>query len=130
MRAREFISETRFGTAGDTPANSHMLSKSTVSSLKGALSMPDISQNKQGGSPYLQWRFGIAMAGAPDYVTPPTGAMSGDPLLVTYTDEELKIVNSAAKMIGVGEVRKLTSNRSTEQDDVNKTSPVVKFRDW
>ena len=92
--------------------------------------MPDISQNKQGGSPYMQWRFGIAMAGAPDFPTPPAGAFAGDPLLATYTDVELNIINSAAKMIGAGQVNKLTDNRSTEAEHVQKTSPVKPFKGY
>jgi len=127
MRAEEFVVETKYGAAKDVPASASKLPKSQVSALKGAISMPDISQTKQGGSPYAQWRFGIAMAGAPDYPTEPAGAFAGDPLLSTYTDVELKIINSAAKMIGAGEVKKLTDNRSTEHPQVNKLSPVKSF---
>lgn len=127
MRAKEFVAETRYGAAKDVPADAKKMPKSHVSALKGAISMPDISQTKQGGSPYAQWRFGIAMAGAPDYPTEPAGAFAGDPLLATYSDAELEIVNSAAKMIGAGRVTKLTDNRSTEADWVNKQSPVKGF---
>lgn len=127
MRANEFINEAKYGDAHDVPANGKLLDKSAMAAIKGAISMPDLSLNKQGGSPYAQWRFGIAMAGAPDYVTPPAGATAGDPLLATYTDVDLQIINSAAKMIGAGEVRKITDNRSTENNDVNKSSPVKGF---
>lgn len=130
MRAKEFISETKFGNASDRPADPNMLPKSHVSAIKGAISMPDISQTKQGGSPYLQWRFGIAMAGAPDYPTPPTGAFAGDPLLATYSDADLEIINSAAKSVGAGEVKKITDNRSTEPEYVNKSSPVSGFKGY
>ena len=130
MRAREFVAEARFGSAADVPANAQKLPKSQHSALKGAISMPDISSNKQGGSPYTQWRFGIAMAGAPDYPTPPAGAFAGDPLLATYSDVDLEIINSAAKSVGAGRVNKLTDNRSTEADYVNKTSPVRGFRGY
>ena len=130
MRASEFIVETKYGAAKDVPANAKKLPKSQQSALKGAISMPDISQTKQGGSPYAQWRFGIAMAGAPDYPTEPAGAFAGDPLLATYTDEELKIINSAAKMIGAGEVKQLTNNRSHEADWVNKQSLVKPFKGY
>ena len=127
MRAREFVAEAKFGSAADVPADAKKLPKSQQSALKGAISMPDISQTKQGGSPYTQWRFGIAMAGAPDYPTPPAGAFAGDPLLATYSDVDLNIINAAAKSVGAGEVKKLTDNRSTEADWVNKTSPVQGF---
>jgi hypothetical protein len=130
MRAREFVAEAKFGSAADVPANAQKLPKSQHSALKGAISMPDISSNKQGGSPYTQWRFGIAMAGAPDYPTPPAGAFAGDPLLATYSDVDLEIINSAAKSVGAGRVNKLTDNRSTEADYVNKTSPVRGFKGY
>ena len=127
MRATEFINEAKFGSAADVPANASKLPKSHQSALKGAISMPDISQTKQGGSPYTQWRFGIAMAGAPDFPTPPAGAFAGDPLLATYTDVDLDIINAAAKSVGAGHVKKLTDNRSTEHEGVYKTSPVKGF---
>ena len=130
MRAREFISEAKFGSAADVPANADKMPKSHKSTIKGAISMPDISQTKQGGSPYTQWRFGIAMAGAPDFPTPPAGAFAGDPLLATYTDEDLRIINAAAKSVGAGEVKKLTDNRSTEAEHVHKVSPVKAFRGY
>ena len=130
MRAREFVIEAKFGSAADVPADADKLPKSHKSAIKGAISMPDISQTKQGGSPYTQWRFGIAMAGAPDFPTPPAGAFAGDPLLATYTDEDLKIINAAAKSVGAGEVKKLTDNRSTEAEHVHKVSPVKAFRGY
>ena len=130
MRAREFVSEAKYGSAADVPAASHKLPQSQIAALKGAISMPDISMTKQGGSPYTQWRFGIAMAGAPDYPTEPAGAFAGDPLLATYTDVDLEKVNAAAKAVGAGRVSKLTDNRSTEADWVNKQSPVKGFQGY
>jgi hypothetical protein len=130
MRAREFITETKYGSAEDVSADAKKLPKSQASALKGAVSMPDISQVKQGGSPYAQWRFGIAMAGAPDFPTEPAGAFAGDPLLATYTDVEMDIINKAAKFIGAGEVKQLTNNRSQEADWVNKNSLVKPFKGY
>lgn len=127
MRAQEFITEQRFGSAADVPANARKLPKSQRSAMKGVVSMPDISQNKQGGSPYTQWRFGIAMAGAPDYPTSPAGAFAGDPILSTYSDVDMDIINAAARSVGAGRVNKVTDNRSTEADWVNRTSPVKGF---
>ena len=101
-----------------------------MDAIKGAISMPDLSINKSSGSPYLAWRFGIAMAGAPDYPTPPAGPMAGDPLLSTYTDVELDIINSAAKAIGAGRVRKMSDNRSTEMSNTNKVSPVRQVKSY
>ena len=118
MRAHEFITEA------DTPAQPNDLAADQVAAIKGAISMPDISINKSNGSPYLQYRFGLALAGAPDYPTKAVGAMAGDPLLSTYTDAELEMINAAAKMVGAGQVKKVSDNRSRELDNVNKTSPV------
>ena len=130
MRATEFINEAKFGSAADVPANASKLPKSHQSALKGAISMPDISQTKQGGSPYTQWRFSIAMAGAPDFPTEPAGAFAGDPMLATYTDVDMDIINAAAKSVGAGKVNKLTDNRSSEADYVQKTSPVKAFQGY
>ena len=130
MRAREFMLETRYGSAKDVPASAKKMPQSAASAIKGAISMPDISQTKQGGSPYTQWRFGIAMAGAPDYPTPPAGAFAGDPLLATYSDADLDIINAAARTVGAGRVNKLTDNRSTEADYVNRTSPIRSFQGY
>ena len=124
MRAREFITEN------DGLADGSKFAPGQMNAIKGAISMPDISQNKSNGSPYLQWRFGIAMAGAPTYPTPPVGPMAGDPLLATYTDVELDIINKAAKSVGAGRIRKLSTNRSTELSSTNKTSPIVAFKGY
>ena len=130
MRAREFVAEAKFGAAVDVPANAKKMPNHHVTAIKGAISMPDISMTKQGGSPYTQWRFSIAMAGAPDFPTEPAGAFAGDPLLATYTDVELDIINAAAKSVGAGRVNKLTDNRSTEHEGVYKVSPVKAFKGY
>ena len=118
MRAAEFIAE-------DVPGADLTDAPDDVSAaIKGAVSMPAISMNKSNGSSYLQYRFGLAMAGAPDYPTKAAGALSGDPLLSTYTDAEIDIINAAAKMVGAGPVKKLSSNRSEELSNTNKISPV------
>jgi hypothetical protein len=124
MRAHEFITES------DTPANPKAFADGQMDAIKGAISMPDISINKSNGNPYLAWRFGIAMAGAPDYPTPPVGPMAGDPLLSTYTDVELEIINVAAKTVGAGRVKKLSDNRSTELSNTQKNSPIKAFKGY
>ena len=130
MRAREFVAEAKFGSAADVPAMGSKLPKGQRGPMKGALSMPDISHNKQGGSAYTQWRFSVALAGAPDYPTDPAGAFAGDPILTTYSDVELEMVNAAAKAVGAGRVNKLTDNRSTEADFVQATSPIKAFKGY
>lgn len=114
----ELLNET------DIHANPNKIPNDQLKAFKGAISMPGISQNKSNGSSYTQYRFGIAMAGAPEYPTQAAGAFAGDPLLATYTDEELEIVNAAAKMVGAGPMKKLGNNRSTELDNTNTKSAI------
>jgi hypothetical protein len=130
MRAKEFVVEAKFGSAADVPAQARKMPNSQRTAMKGVLSMPDISHNKQGGSPMTQWRFGIALAGAPDYPTEAAGAFAGDPIVTTYSDVELEMVNAAAKQVGAGRINKLTDNRSTEADWVQKSSPVKGFKGY
>ena len=52
------------------------------------------------------------------------------PLLATYSDVDLEKVNAAARAVGAGEVKKLTDNRSTEADWVQKISPVKGFKGY
>ena len=107
---------------------SEKLDKSHLAGIKGGLSIPGISMNKANGSSYMQYRFGLALAGAPEYPTAAAGAVSGDPLLSTYTDEELDMIKMAAKQVGAGSITKLSKNRSEEIPGVNTTSPVANIK--
>ena len=118
LRFGEFITEG--GTAKMHPKHK--------AAIRNATTFPN--QNMNSGSLYLNYRMGIALAGAPDYPTEPAGALAGDPLLATYSDVELEMVNAAAKMVGAGKVTKLTDNRSTEHEKVNKTSPIQGFKGY
>ena len=120
MKIRDIITEA------DSTANfRNMQDQSAVAAIKGAISIPGISMNKSNGSSYAQYRFGIAMAGAPDFPTAAAGAVAGDPLLTTYTDEELEMVNAAAKMVGAGPIKRLSNNRSQELSNTGVVSPVA-----
>lgn len=120
MKIKDIITET------DHPANFKELPAEHQASLYDTVSLPGISQNKSNGSPYAQYRFGLALAGAPDFPTKAAGAVAGDPLLSPYTDQELEMINSAAKMVGAGPVKRLTNNRSEELSNTQKVSPVPK----
>lgn len=125
MRAREFIFEGH-----DEPANGDKFAEEHMAASPGAVSMPDISDNKSSGSPYKGWRFGIAMAGAPDYPTPPVGAMAGDPLFTCYTDVDMEIIQAARDFTGAGRINKLNRQVSHEIESVNKTSPMKPFKGY
>ena len=46
------------------------------------------------------------------------------PILSAYTDQELEMINAAAKMVGAGPVKRMTNNRSEELSNTNKASAV------
>jgi hypothetical protein len=123
MKIREIVRET---ASTDSKPNLSKAPADHAAAIKGAVSIPSLSMNKSNGSSYLQYRFGIAMAGAPEYPTQAAGAFAGDPLLSSYTDEELEIMNYAAKQVGAGAVKRLSSNRSEELSNTHKVSPVAK----
>lgn len=114
MKLREIISE----------GGTEHLAKSAKSSLKNATTTPDANNNA--GDAYKYYRFGLALAGAPDYPTKATNDIGGDPLLTTYTDEEWDMIEYAGKETNLGPLKRLSSNRSTEVSDTYKTSPVAK----
>jgi hypothetical protein len=76
----------------------------------------------------MNYRMGIALAGAPDYPTKMEADnwIGGDPLLSTYTDVEMEMINKAAAQVGAGVPQKWSSKRSEEVPSVNKTSIVAK----
>ena len=96
------------------------------SAMKNAMTFPAMNQST--GSAYLGWRMGIALAGAPDYPTKMEADnwIGGDPLLSTYTQEEMDMVNAAAKAIGGGKAQNWSGKRSQELSDTHKTSPIAK----
>ena len=115
MRAREFIRE-------DTKP----IDPTFKASIKNATTFPSMGQVH--GSAYLGYRFGLALAGAPDFPTKieADNWIGGDPLLAPYTDEENAIINAAAAQVGGGKRQTWSNNRSLETADVNKTSTVAK----
>ena len=114
MKASGFINE----------GGNKALSKSAKSGLKGAITTPDANNNA--GDAYKSYRFGLALAGAPDYPTKATNDIGGDPLLTTYTDEEWEMIKYAGKQTNVGPLKRISSNRSQEMPDTYKASPVAK----
>ena len=113
MRANEFISEDK-----------HSIPKDQKAAIRGAVTTP--KGNMSTGSASLNYRMGIALAGAQEFPTKKTNDINGDPLFSTYTDEELEIINYAAKQVGGGKIKKISSNRSTEISNTNVVSPVAK----
>jgi len=120
MKINEIIVE-------DVAADPKGLQKDQVSSIKGAISMPGISSNKSNGNPYQQYRFGLGLAvadGKKGGQMPVAGPFAGDPLLLTFTDEEYNMIKDAAELTDAGPVNKMSDSRSRETDDVHKHSAV------
>jgi hypothetical protein len=86
------------------------------------------SLNMSTGSAYMNYRMGIALAGAPDYPTKMAADnwIGGDPLLAPYTDVEQEMVNAAAQAVGAGTSQKWSGDRSKEIPTTHKQSPVAK----
>ena len=117
MRAKEFINEAV------TPIDDVY-----KSSIKSATTFPAMGQAN--GSAYIGYRFGLALAGAPEFPTKmaATNWIGGDPLLAPYSDEENAIIDAAARQVGGGARKTHSNNRSLETADVNKTSTVAKIK--
>ena len=127
MKINEIVNEgttTAQGThaKGDT----QKIGIEAKAALQNAQTHPNLNQST--GSAYLNYRMGIALAGAPDYPTKMAADtwIGGDPLISTYTEVEQDIVNAAAAQVGAGRAEKWSNKRSEEVPGINKTSIVAK----
>ena len=113
MKISEIISEAK------TPK----LHPNADAALPGARDWEELNQNNDA---YLQYRFGIATAGAPDpQFMPGKTATHQNLVTVGYTQADDDILDSAAKVLGVKAARQLTTRGSNEPVDINKTSVVA-----
>lgn len=124
MKINEIINEDLSPDQKNNRASDETMTDDQEAAIQNAQTFPD--QNMSTGSAYLNYRFGIAMAGAPDYPTKADNWIGGDPLISTYSDAEMKIINAAAKQVGSGHAQNWSGKRSQEVADVNKTSIVAK----
>lgn len=83
---------------------------------------PELNNNN---SPYAAYRFGMALAGSPDFSMDKHGPVGGDFTTIGYSLADKEILDGAAKMMGIGS-KQQTSDGSKEVDDVNKTSTTRK----
>lgn len=102
------------------------INKTQKAAMKNASTIPGL--NMSTGSSYMNYRMGIALAGAPNF---PAGGeadnwIGGDPLISTYTEEEFEMVKAAAKQVGAGKIQNWSGKRSEEVADVNKVSTIAK----
>lgn len=109
-----------------TESGMKKIDKTQKAAMRNASTLPALNQST--GSAYMNYRMGVALAGAPDYPTKMEADnwIGGDPLLSTYTDEEFEMVKKAAQQVGAGTIQNWSGKRSEEVADTNKVSPVAK----
>lgn len=80
---------------------------------------PDLDNS----SPYKAYRYGVMMASAPHANGDPMGPIGQKMVTIGYTTADDEIVQATDKIMG-SVSRQITTDKSSEMDWVNKTSPV------
>lgn len=109
MRASEFINE------------SSKLRKSANHAIPGMTINPGLDNNN---NPYLAYRFGVALAAAPNGDMEPDNEIGSNFTMIDYTDAGAEIRKHAEKVMGQPSSKK-TSSDSHELASVNKVSPIA-----
>ena len=128
MRAREFISEGKTGS----------ITRDVGLALPGAFKIPALKNQ----DPYLQYRFGVAIAGAKgaaqrakDDVPDFDGAESvfgENEIVVSYDPHVVDYIHDALRAMGLppSDAKRIGTQKSEEAPDVMKTSPVKGFKGY
>ena len=131
MRAKEFIREDIDGRTGS-------ITYDVARALPGAFKIPALKNQ----DPYLQYRFGVAIAGAKgakqraeDGVPPFDGKESvfGENEIVVSYDPNVEVyIKDALQAMGMppSDAVRVGSNKSEEMPEVIKVSPVKAFKGY
>ena len=111
MRAHEFVKEGR---------NTKPLRKGSKQALPNLEVWPELDNNNH---PYLAYRFGVAMAGAPDDDMDRNGPIGSAFTTIGYTDADREITKKAGKIMNV-KSKNLTGDGSAELTSAGTVSPV------
>ena len=120
MRANEFIVE-----GPSKKVTKEKLNPSTSSALPGAERWDQLDNS----SPYHAYRFGVALAGNPDFPMNLEGPSGQKTVTIAYSQGDADILNATAKNLGFSS-NQLTPSGSTEPEDTHKTSPVTGFKGY
>ena len=126
--ANAIVRSLREGSPGK--GGTKPIDKEKKAAMKNASTLPDLNMSTGRGGAYMNYRMGIALAGAPNF---PAGMeadnwIGGDPLISSYTEEEFEMVKKAALQVGAGKIQNWSGKRSEEVADVNKTSAIAKIK--
>ena len=128
MRAQEFITESRIGT----------ITQDVGLALPGAFKIPALKNQ----DPYLQYRFGVAIAGAKgaeqrrkDGVPPFDGKESvfgENEIVVSYDPHVVDYIHDALRAMGMppSDAVQIGTLKSEEMPEVVKVSPVKPFKGY
>ena len=126
MRAREFVTESRVGS----------IAPDVGRALPGAFKIPALKNQ----DPYLQYRFGVAIAGAkgaaqraqdsvPDF-DGKESVFGENEIVISYDPHVVDYIHDALKSMGMppSDAVQIGTMTSDEAEDVSVTSPVTPFR--
>ena len=125
MRAHEFITEGRTGS----------LQPDVADALPATYAIPELKNQ----DPYLQYRFGVAIAGAKgaqkraeDGVPPfvEQSAWGENEIVVSYGMDLDGIIDDALRQMGMSGKKRLSTVKSEETSDVGKISPIKEFKGY
>ena len=131
MRAKEFIREDIDGRTGS-------ITYDVARALPGAFKIPALKNQ----DPYLQYRFGVAIAGAKgakqraeDGVPPFDGKESEfgeNEIVVSYDPHVVDYIHDALKAMGMSpsDAKQVGNMKSEEMPEVVKVSPVKAFKGY
>ena len=127
MRAREFVREGRTGS----------ITRDVGLALPGAFKIPALKNQ----DPYLQYRFGVAIAGAKgaaqrakDDVAKfnPESVFGENEIVVSYDPHVEVYIKDALRAMGLppSDAVRIGTQASEEAPDVDKTSPIKAFKGY
>jgi hypothetical protein len=127
MRAKEFLPE-------DVGAKTHGTYTKLNPEVNATLPGVWVQRELRNTDPYMQYRYGIAMAAARAHEAGLVDFEQESPwaenfTIVGYTPEDEEVVKIADKLMGVKGTR-IADSASREASDTNNVSPVTGFKGY